>query len=759
MRRTFLKRFFWFLLIAFAATQSLSVYVQSRQAEINAGYLIKSKIGDAIKQLAIAERNLDDLLVLSNSSVLLKARAICDIIAGDPQLINNPPALRSLLGRFKVDEINIIDKDGIITATTADFVGYDMNSRRQSSSFMRILREPDYELVQSPQPRGIDSGYYQYAGVPRKDQPGIIQVGYTATRIGEAIKIADIANFAETFRIGIGGSLLICENDFIIGSNEKSKIGQKLDSYNLTEDIFEHTESFTVRINDEKYLCDTEAYKNYRILGMLPYQEVYAGRNATVVFMILGNLILYCIMFLLVSQLLQKMVVDDIAKINTQLGSIARGNLNVAVNVHSNREFSALSDGINQMVASLKKAITEETRRIDAELEFARSIQLSSIPGIFPPYPNRRDFDLYGNMYTAKEVGGDFYDFYFVADNKLLLVIADVSGKGIGAALFMMTAKTMLKNLAESGLSPAEVFNRANRSLSINNATGTFVSAFMGVLDLTDGKFIYVNAGHNPPLIYDGAKKSHRYLTGKPNLVLAAMEDVTYHEHEITLQPSDRILFYTDGVIEAHDINGRLLGDARFQEIVEALVSHHCKLEHFLPRIKAKIDDFSRGAEVFDDIALLLVRYNGVSQQKKELELSSKVENLPRLLDFVSSRLNECHCPPNAKNPFLLAAEEVFVNISRHGYKQPGPVKIVFEFQPQLRQVCLDFIDEAKPYNPLEHADPDPRVAVNVETEPGGWGILIVKKSMDEVLYRQENGKNILTLKKALPEEAEPPQK
>ncbi len=753
MRRIFLTRFFWFLLIAFAATQSLSIFIQSRQAEINAGILIKSKIGDAIKQLAIAERNLEDLLALSNSSVLLKARAVCDIIAGDPALAQNREALRALLDRFKIDEINVIDKNGIITATTADFVGYDMNSRRQSSAFMRILREPDYELVQSPQPRGIDNDYYQYAGVPRKDAPGIIQVGYTSSRLGEAIKIADIANFAETFRIGIGGSLLICENDYIIGSNDKSKIGRKLDAFNLTEDIFDHTESFTVRIGDEQFLCDTEAYKNYRILGMMPNQEVYSGRNSTVAFMILGNLILYCIMFLLVSRLLQKIVIDDIAKINEQLGRITRGNLNVAVDVRSNREFSALSDGINQMVLSLKKAISEEARRIDAELEFARSIQLSSIPGIFPPYPNRRDFDIYGSMYTAKEVGGDFYDFYFVAENKLLLVIADVSGKGIGAAMFMMTAKTMLKNLAESGLSPAEVFNRANRALSNNNATGTFVSAFMGLLDLTSGKLTYVNAGHNPPLVYDGNKKVHTFLTGKPNLVLAAMEDVTYHEHEITLHPSDRILLYTDGVIESHDINGRLLGEARFLEIVDGLAEHHCKLEHYLSRIKAKIDDFSRGAEVFDDIAMLLLRYNGISTQKKELELVSKIENLPRLLDFISSRLNECNCPPNAKNPFLLATEEVFVNIGRHGYAKAGPVKVVFEFLSQLRQVCIDFIDEAKPYNPLDHQDPDPHTAMDADREPGGWGILIIKKSMDEVLYRQENGKNILTLKKTLPEE------
>ncbi len=198
-------------------------------------------------------------------------------------------------------------------------------------------------------------------------------------------------------------------------------------------------------------------------------------------------------------------------------------------------------------VAALKRYIDEAAARIDKELEFAKNIQSSALPSVFPAFPQRKDFDIHATMHTAKEVGGDFYDFYITDGNILNFLIADVSGKGIPAAMFMMRAKTQLKSLTESGLSMDEVFTRGNNGLCEGNDAGMFVTAWQGGLNLETGLVSFANAGHNPPLVKhkDG---SFEYLKSRAGLVLAGMEGLKYKEQELNLSAGDIIFLYTDGV-------------------------------------------------------------------------------------------------------------------------------------------------------------------------------------------------------------------
>ena len=182
----------------------------------------------------------------------------------------------------------------------------------------------------------------------------------------------------------------------------------------------------------------------------------------------------------MVSHLVKRLVINDVYRVNEDLQKITSGNLDVQLNERTTPEFEMLSDGINKTVQSLKQAISTAAGRIDAELEFARAIQCSSLPSVFPAYPEREDFDIFAVMRAAKVVGGDFYDFYLRDKNQLVIVVADVADKGIGAALFMMTAKTLIKSLAESGLSPAEIFTQANRRISTHNDQDIFLTAFLG---------------------------------------------------------------------------------------------------------------------------------------------------------------------------------------------------------------------------------------------------------------------------------------
>jgi sigma-B regulation protein RsbU (phosphoserine phosphatase) len=229
------------------------------------------------------------------------------------------------------------------------------------------------------------------------------------------------------------------------------------------------------------------------------------------------------------------------------------------------------------------------------------------LPCIFPPFPDRAEFDIYASMLPAKEVGGDFYDFFLIDENKLAVVMADVSGKGIPAALFMVIAKTLIKNNAQSGMSPKEVFETVNEMLCENNEAGMFVTAFMGYVDLKNGQLTFVNAGHNYPLVKkaDGA---YEFLKTKPSLILAGMEGTVYNEYEITLAPSDVLYLYTDGVTEAVNTNMELFSDPRLLSVLNQYID--CPVRDLLTSVKQAIDIFVGDMEQADDITMLALKMN-----------------------------------------------------------------------------------------------------------------------------------------------------
>ncbi|MDD7218442.1 MAG: SpoIIE family protein phosphatase [Clostridia bacterium] len=275
---------------------------------------------------------------------------------------------------------------------------------------------------------------------------------------------------------------------------------------------------------------------------------------------------------------------------NTEAGSLARSYISMAQNLEN-------------YVDNLKK-ITAEKERINAELSLASSIQAHMLPIIFPPFPDHNEFDLYATMTPAKEVGGDFYDFFMTDDTHLALVIADVSGKGVPAALFMVIAKTLIKNYAQMGLEPEQVFTKVNNLLCEGNDAGLFVTAWMGILNLSDGKLCFANAGHNPPLLRTNGG-DFEYLVSRPGFVLAGMEDIRYRRNEITLGPGDRLFLYTDGVTESCNSKEELYGEDRLKDFM----NHNMEksVEDMLHSLRGDIDKFADGAPQFDDITMLIM--------------------------------------------------------------------------------------------------------------------------------------------------------
>jgi sigma-B regulation protein RsbU (phosphoserine phosphatase) len=314
------------------------------------------------------------------------------------------------------------------------------------------------------------------------------------------------------------------------------------------------------------------------------------------------------------ARLIARRIALPITVLTEDVKKIGNGNLDYRSTIKTGDEIEELSVGFETMSRELQSYIenlsrvTAEKERIGAELNVATKIQASMLPSIFPAFPDREEFDIYASMLPAKEVGGDFYDFFLIDKNTLVFLIADVSGKGVPAALFMVIAKTLIKNNAQYGLSPKDVFETVNNLLCVNNEEGMFVTAFMGYLDIPTGKFTCVNAGHNPPLIKQG--DNFEWLKVKRGLVLGGMENMSYKHGELTLKAGDVIYLYTDGVTEAMNPEREQFTEPRLLNAVGLYKGGD--LKEFAVSIKDEIDKFAEGAEQADDITMLVLKYRGI---------------------------------------------------------------------------------------------------------------------------------------------------
>ena len=338
------------------------------------------------------------------------------------------------------------------------------------------------------------------------------------------------------------------------------------------------------------------------------------ARNTYVKDVLLGVLVAVCLFLLVYSMFLYRGVLLPILAVTDEAKRFADSNTpsDKLSSIKNNDEIGVLAKAVNKMEADIMDyienltIITAEKERIGAELSIATQIQADMLPSIFPAFPERPEFDIYATMNPAKEVGGDFYDFFMVDERHLAIVMADVSGKGVPAALFMVIGKTLIKDHTQPGRDLGEVFTEVNDLLCESNSEGLFITAFEGVLDLVSGQFTFVNAGHEIPFI---CKKGGSYEPYKvrAGFVLAGMEGIRYQCGSMQLSPGDRLFQYTDGVTEATDKDGKLYGMCRLGEVLGQNAS--LPPTELLVKIKEDIDTFVGYAPQFDDITMLCLEY------------------------------------------------------------------------------------------------------------------------------------------------------
>lgn len=388
----------------------------------------------------------------------------------------------------------------------------------------------------------------------------------------------------------------------------------------------------------------------------------------------------------------------------------------------------------------------EEKKKNEADLKLANEIQQNEIPNSFP---DRKDFELYAIMQPAKEVGGDFYDFFLIDDDHLGLVIADVSGKGVPAALNMFKAKVLLKGISSYANNPAHALKLLNDSFIDNNKLDMFVTIWFGIIELSTGKLEFSNAGHEDAIICN-KKNFFEVFKTKHGLPIGAFKNSKYDNYKISLNKGDKLFLYTDGVLDAVNNQNRQYGIFNLLKLLNMNKNKNAK--EIIKTVKSDLDAFSKNSSQFDDITMLCFELN---KEKEEKNMNYKkifkadINEVNNVFEFFKKNMKGIVEIGDVKKCFIVV-DEVFSNIVKYGFNDNSNdnyISVELNIDLNKKNIKIIFEDNGIKFNPLESDDPDINLSVGDRNE-GGLGIFIVKKMMDKVSYKYKDNKNILIMEK-----------
>ena len=436
--------------------------------------------------------------------------------------------------------------------------------------------------------------------------------------------IEDIYQQIVSMDLGEGGSVyLVDEKGYTLDPNRKNQlveINYLINDQTVVEAMRNGKSGFGVSDDGIYYVYAPVESTGWMLCIGIPESTVMSSVEAmdrnirTAILLFTGVFLVLLAAVVLVSLRFSKTLTDPLIALGKDAHTISGGNLDYRAKVQRNDEIGDLAVSFNDMAGSLKQYIADLTRvtaekeRIGAELNVATKIQADMLPRIFPAFPDRTEIDIFAAMDPAKEVGGDFYDFFLVDDDHLCMVMADVSGKGVPAALFMVIAKTLIKNQAQLGKSPAEILYNVNNQLCDGNEMEMFVTVWLAILDMSTGKGVAANAGHEHPAL---CRKNGKYelVEYRHSPAVAVMEEMRFKEHEFTLYPGDHLFVYTDGVPEATNAEKELFGSERMLTALNRQPDANPR--KVLKHVRQAVDDFVQDAEQFDDLTMLCLEYNG----------------------------------------------------------------------------------------------------------------------------------------------------
>ena len=738
------------LMLALAATLSLS---------LGAAYGTQSKAayGQMANELTLNAQNLASSITETGD---IRFAEYAKMVSGSfaaPDSADYNAELAEAIYMLPITNASFIGEDAKVAySSDASLIGKDIRTdfEEQVADLTSLLEDPvagdvvvlpliEKKLVPGsggsigPLTRGVKYTAIRFISA---DLKGMILL---ASSISEYTKALDpvIAAAAHNRRIGESGYLFICSSastgQFIVSAGKDGLEGKRIFQTGIT--FVQNADDanpigLLTAFNEPCYYL-VIPHESYFIYGIYPESEVNFQRDSTFYMIAYLLLLVVGVIFLLVFALLDWQVIGKLQRLGDKLESISGGNLETKVGRLGNEEFDRLAYSVDETVGVLRGYIDREAKRIDHDLALARDIQFGSLPSV-APLLKYHDFKIGALMTPAKEVGGDFYDFFLLPDGRLAFLIADVSDKGIPSAMFMMRAKAMIHALCQLGLPCDEVFADTNRNLIEKNDLNMFITAWLGFLDRETGALEYVNAGHNPPLLRK--KWAYRYLDDDPSPVLGAFSDASYERRTLKLKPLDGLFLYTDGVTEATNAKMELFGEERLCDFLNGFADF--EPEKMCDSALAAVNAFLDGSDQNDDITMVSLTYMG-PYEEKTTDYPADPSCFLSFQADLDKTMTEAGLDDETRANIHVCAEEYFINIASYAYpKDKGQIRFTLSHTPF--EWTLSFADSGKKFNPLAKKDPDIYADFSGR-QAGGLGIYMVKQMADFVYYDYLNRQNI----------------
>ncbi len=412
--------------------------------------------------------------------------------------------------------------------------------------------------------------------------------------------------------------------------------------------------------------------------------------------------------------------------------------------------FVAIKQDISER-KRLEQIVKSENARMEGELNVAREIQMSMLPLKFPEFPDHGDIEVFAQLIPAREVGGDFYDFFFIDEENFCFVVGDVSGKGVPAALFMAVTKALLKAAASKEKSTAKILTQVNNAISNDNPNNMFITVFMAILNTTTGYLVYSNAGHNPSFVLRKDGGTVLKLSDLHGLVIGALEGIEYKETMLKLNRGDSVFAYTDGVTEARDNQKRLYSESR---LVNLLNEHEFNGSRALvDKVIGDVIRYEDGAEQADDITVATVHFSEQSAGSVVdflfTSISNQVGNIALLIGRFEQFAQKHSIPGDIVQKIDIVFDELLSNTISYAYKDKLEHIIEIKIRFYKEKLIITIMDDGIPYNPFDRSDADISLGID-EREIGGLGVHLVKLLVDDYQYEYKNQlkMNITTFKK-----------
>ena len=625
--------------------------------------------------------------------------------------------IAAVAAAFDIDELCLIDRTGLILATNDPASqGVNMNAAEQTRPFAALTNGVTKVVSQPFRRHAYSNSRRKYLGVPFPNGDGYVQIGIDEKRMVKMIPSQLSFLFDAQMEDTVCYLCADVKTGVLVSKQLEDDMPKTLDEigFDLAKapeadktlpnvGVDDLGKTFGQTLYGRRTFCRAFVFGGHRFLMIEPEDEFYGSRN-----MIAG-----------VMALLLALVLGG---------------------------FAFLLDRIFRDADQLKAFYAAADAARARDMEIAKTIQNSALPA---PLGENPYFRLSASMTPANDVGGDFYDFFMLDATHLAFMVADVSGKGVTAALYMMTAKTILKDALLATRDPAAAFSRVNAELCKSNTANMFLTAWGGVLDLETGLVTFVNAGHNPPVKVVGQKpdggnpedQRTTYVTKKSGPVLAFLDGIEYKARTLSLNPGDTIFLYTDGVTEALDSKGELFGEERLANAINAVAEPDPKA--ICNVVRMAVAAFAEGVPQADDLTVLAVEY--ISRP------NLFVRSFPPTPDGIaqsSSFLDECletslNLPASANAALHVIVDEITSNIVKHS--NASGFELDVQYLEESSGVKLIFMDDGVPYDPLSHVDPDTTLPA-AERPVGGLGILMVKKMSNSVTYERVRNRNCLTV-------------